>query len=41
MRPLKRSPVNKHSSAGHFKAQVGYTKAANVMATPMRGGWRL
>lgn len=41
MRPLKRSGVNKHRSAGKFRRSAGRTKAPNVKAGPMRGGWRL
>lgn len=41
MRPLYRSAVSKGRSAGQFKRNVGRTKAANVKATPMRGGFRL
>ncbi len=40
MRPSKRSPVNKRSSARQFRSHVGRTAQANVV-TPMRGGWRL
>lgn len=41
MRPIKRSPVNKYSSAGKFKRNIRRTKAPNVAMGPMRGGWRL
>lgn len=41
MKPLKRIPVNKHASASHFRSNVHHVKAANMMVTPMRGGWRL
>jgi len=41
MKPLSRHSVNKHASARSFRGHVGHTKAANVMASPMRGGWRL
>lgn len=41
MKPLSRHPVNKGKSARKFKKAVGRTKAANVAAAPMRGGWRL
>ena len=39
-KPLKRSPVNKHKSASTFRHHQGHVKAANLMVTPMRGGWR-
>lgn len=41
MRPLKRHGVNKHRSAHKFRRMAGKTKAPNVKAGPMRGGWRL
>lgn len=41
MRPVKRYPVNKGRSAGKFRRNVSRTKAANLQAVPMRGGWRL
>ncbi|WNK12496.1 MAG: hypothetical protein [Microvirus sp.] len=41
MRPVKRGHVNKHRSAGKFKHQVSRTHGKNVVAAPMRGGWRL
>lgn len=41
MRPLKRGAVDKYKSAGKFRRHVSHTKAANVKAMPMRGGWRL
>lgn len=37
----RRIPVNKAKSAKQFRAQSKRTKAANVQAGPMRGGWRL
>lgn len=40
MRPLRRSGVNKHRSAGKFRRQSRRTNARN-MAGPMRGGIRL
>lgn len=40
MKPLHRSPVNKHSSAKHFRSNVGRTQLANIVAAPMRGGIR-
>jgi hypothetical protein len=40
MKPLKRSPVNKHSSASKFRSHVGRTQVANVVNAPMRGGIR-
>lgn len=41
MRPSSRNPVNKGSSARRFRRSVQRTKAPNVAAAPMRGGWRL
>lgn len=41
MKPLKRSYVNKHSSASQFRHHVGRTQLANMVAAPMRGGIRL
>lgn len=41
MRPVKRGSVNKHRSAHQFKRGQQRTKAVNMRATPMRGGWRL
>lgn len=41
MKPLSRSGVNKHRSAGKFKSQARRSKAPNVAPPPMRGGWRL
>lgn len=41
MRPVSRYPVQKASSARKFRHHVGRTRAANVQAMPMRGGWRL
>lgn len=41
MRPVKRSPVNKHGSAKAFRRQAGKTKKVNVSPGPMRGGIRL
>lgn len=41
MRPLKRSGVNKHRSAGQFKRHSGRTKYQNLRPGPMRGGIRL
>lgn len=38
---MRRHPVNKHKAAKRFRHQVGHTKAANIAAAPMRGGWRL
>lgn len=38
---MKRRHVNKHKSAAQFRRNVSHTKAANVQAGPMRGGWRL
>lgn len=37
----KRYGVNKSKSAGKFRHNIGRTKAPNVRAMPMRGGWRL
>lgn len=41
MKPLSRGGVNKAKSARSFRKSVGRTKAPNVAAAPMRGGWRL
>lgn len=41
MKPLTRHPQNKHKAAQKFRHNVQHTKAANMNATPMRGGWRL
>ena len=41
MRPLKRSPVNKASSAARFRGQTSRTQARNIAPPPMRGGYRL
>jgi hypothetical protein len=41
MKPLSRSSVHKHSSAGQFRSNVGRTKLVNIKAAPMRGGIRL
>lgn len=38
---MRRHSVNKRRSAGRFRRNVGRTRAANVIAAPMRGGWRL
>lgn len=38
---MRRIRVNKYSSAAKFRSRAKLTKAANVKATPMRGGWRL
>lgn len=38
---MKRFAVNKSKSAHKFRNNVHRTKAANVAAAPMRGGWRL
>lgn len=38
---MRRMRVNKRRSAGKFRRNVGRTRAANVVAMPMRGGWRL
>ena len=40
MKPLHRSPVNKHSSAQQFKGHMKRTQLANIVAAPMRGGIR-
>lgn len=41
MRPSKRYGVNKGHSARQFRNNTRHTKAANMRAVPMRGGWRL
>lgn len=38
---MRRQPVNKSKSAREFTQNTRRTKAANVQAGPMRGGWRL
>jgi len=38
---MKRYAVNKQKSAKGFRKAQGRTKAANMVAPPMRGGWRL
>lgn len=38
---MKRMHVNKSRSASKFRKHVKHTKAVNVAAGPMRGGWRL
>lgn len=38
---MRRQPVNKAKSAREFQRNTRRTKAANVQAGPMRGGWRL
>lgn len=41
MSPLRRKPVNKHSSARKFRKSSQRTKAPNMAGAPMRGGIRL
>lgn len=41
MRPVRRSHVNKYSSAKQFRKNTERTKGANLRQMPMRGGWRL
>lgn len=41
MRPVRRSHVNKRSSAARFRRSVSRTKSANIATGPMRGGIRL
>lgn len=41
MRPSRRMGVNKQRSARRFRKHLRRTKAANMAAGPMRGGWRL
>jgi len=41
MRPTKRVPVQKHKSAGKFRAQAARTKKINLAPPPARGGYRL
>lgn len=41
VRPVRRARVRKSASARKFRRQVGRTKAANLNASPMRGGFRL
>lgn len=38
---MRRSYVNKRSSARKFRRATTRTKAANVAPAPQRGGWRL
>lgn len=38
---MRRQHVNKHKSASQFRRNTTRTKAANIKAGPMRGGWRL
>jgi len=40
MRPLKRSHVNKYTSAKKFRSQAKRSKGANIVGV-MRGGIRL
>ena len=37
----RRHGVSKHSSASHFRHNVGRTHPRNMVAPPRRGGWRL
>jgi len=41
LRPVKRSPVNKHQSARKFRSQSRKTKSPNMAPMPQRGGFRL
>lgn len=41
MRPTKRTPVNKSTSAKQFRSQSRTTKALNMTPPPMRGGFRI
>lgn len=41
MNPSRRFHVSKSKSARSFRKAVGRTRAANIMAGPMRGGIRL
>jgi hypothetical protein len=38
---LRRSNVNKYSSARKFRGQMRKTKRPNVAPAPQRGGWRM
>lgn len=38
---MRRFHVNKGHSARKFRSHSSKTKAANIAAAPMRGGWRL
>ncbi len=38
---MRRMRVNKYRSAKQFKRGVKRTKAPNLRANPMRGGWRM
>lgn len=41
MKPTSRKPVNKGRSARKFRKQVSRVHGKNMVAAPMRGGWRL
>ena len=41
MRPTQRRHVNKRHSAKQFRHKVSKTHGKNLVAAPMRGGWRL
>lgn len=41
MRPVRRSPVNKHRSAKTFRRHSQRTKGINMAGPVMRGGIRL
>lgn len=41
MAVMRRVPVSKSKGAKRFRHDVKRTKAPNVAAGPMRGGWRL
>lgn len=38
---MRRSPVNKSTSARQFRSKSAKTKALNLRGAPMRGGIRL
>lgn len=38
---MRRSHVNKRSSARKFRRNTQRTKSANLAPSPQRGGWRL
>lgn len=40
MKPSRRMPVKKSKSVNQFKNNSNRTKAPNMVAAPMRGGYR-
>lgn len=41
MRPVRRYGTNKRASAKRFRSHTKRTRALNMRATPMRGGFRI